>query len=237
MLPKLFTFYPRWGIRFLTSCAIAVLLIALPSVAQEEDSAAILLRAGNALRDSFNYNAAISHYQRALDHNPNNLAAVRQIAFAYLEVGNVDRSLDMALQGARLQSEWLPEFNALAALDYNYAIIISEYHENIVHRTDSDVVAFRAYQHDLPEGAAKIFGLGLTYWAMGRTQTAEECLQEAMELDTASEAPLILGLMWLQQGRYREAKVMLEKFLHPDSFLAARVRLLIENIQRKQGEP
>jgi Tfp pilus assembly protein PilF len=62
-------------------------------------------------------------------------------------------------------------------------------------------------------------------------------LQEAMELDTASEAPLILGLMWLQQGRYREAKVMLEKFLHPDSFLAARVRLLIENIQRKQGEP
>lgn len=220
----------------LIGSVIVTLLLTLP-VAAQEDSATILLRSGNTLRDNLDYNGAISCYQRALDHNPNNVAVLREIAFAYLETGNIDRSLDMALQGTRLQSEQLPEFNALVSLNYNYAIIISEYYENLVNRTDSEVVAFRVFQRDQPEGASKIFGLGLTYWSMGRNQVAEECFQESMGSDTAlSDSPFVLGLMLLQQGRYSDTKMLLEKFLHldPESFLITRVKLLIENIRRKE---
>lgn len=236
MMPKLSTFFPHLGMMPLTGYVIITLLLTLP-VAAQEDSAIILLRSGNTLRDNLDYHGAISYYQRALDHNPNNVAVLREIAFAYLETGNIDRSLDMALQGTRLQSEQLSEFNALVSLNYNYAIIISEYYENLVNRPDSEVVAFRVFQRDQPEGASKIFGLGLTYWSMGRNQVAEECFQEAIGSDTAlSDSPFVLGLMLLQQGRYSDAKMLLEKFLRldPESFLTIRVKLLIENIRRKE---
>lgn len=229
------TFFSRLVMILLTSYVIFALLT-LPVVAQE-DSATTLLRAGNTLREEFDYKNAIDYYQRALDHNPNNVAVLYEIAFAYLETGNIDRSLDMALQGTRLQSEQLPEFNALVSLNYNYAIIISEYYENLVNRHDSEVVAFRKYHHDRPEGASKNFDLGLTYWSMGRNQIAESCLQESIELDTTlSDAPFILGLLWLQQGKYRDARIMLKKFLFfdPDSFLRSRVQQLLKDIERKE---
>ncbi|KXK57069.1 MAG: Tetratricopeptide repeat protein [Chlorobi bacterium OLB7] len=210
--------------------------LALPLLAQA-DSLSLELQAGNALRDSFDYAGAIEHYRRVVDRNPNDAEALLQLSLAYLQTASFDRSLDVALQGARLQSDRLPQFNALVGLNYNYAIIISEYYENLVTRHDSEIVAFRIFNRTQATGASKIFGLGLTYWSMGRSPIAEECLQESAALDSTFSDPLfILGLLWIERGEYPKAQAALEQFfrLDPDSFLAEQARLLVERIRRKE---
>jgi tetratricopeptide (TPR) repeat protein len=241
-MAKLSTSSARLGI-VRALAGVSMLLAALPLLAQQdsssihEDSSAALLAAGNTLRDSFNYAGAIASYSRVLDHNPNNNEALLQLSFAYLQTTDFNRSLDVALQGTRLPSDYLPRFNALVALNYHYAIIISEYYENLVARHDSEIVRYRAYNRSQPDGASKIFGLGLTYWSMGRAQIAEECLQQSAGLDSTFSDPLfILGLLQLQRGNYHAAESTFQQFLRvdPESFLAERVRLLIDCIQRKE---
>lgn len=78
--------------------------------------------------------------------------------------------------------------------------------------------------------------LGMNYWALGNAGLAIKYLKEAKRLDAAhfSHPQLLLGEIYLKQGKAMEARAELEEFLrlHPDAPQAARIREILDKLSR-----
>src|SRR5690606_38187491 len=71
---------------------------------QQHDSAASLIAQGNLLRDRLDYRGAVEMYRQALQYDPRNEEAYDQLLWAYLETGDFDRSLEIAVEASHLHS-------------------------------------------------------------------------------------------------------------------------------------
>lgn len=76
------------------------------------------IRAGVELHDKKQYDEAIAKYQQVLKENGDNVEALYELAFSYLEKKDFAKSIETARRGTAYKGEMLPMFYDLVATNY-----------------------------------------------------------------------------------------------------------------------
>ena len=81
-----------------------------PTTAQEN-----LIKQGIALHDAKKYDEAIALYQKVLDENPDCVFAIYEMALSYYNKKDFVKTVEVAMQGLKYDSDQLPLFYGMVA--------------------------------------------------------------------------------------------------------------------------
>lgn len=188
---------------------------------------AIHLR-GYALNTSGRYADAAMHYKRHQTLRPHDVQFLNGYAIALHNTGSLAEAEHRYLQARDL-------IVRSADLDYNLATLLIQ-----MKRPEEavDLLEFVARKEG-PSGPL-LFHLGNALALSGRTDRAVEVLKQATrEYPGIAQSWLVLGELYLRQGKHSEAVTTLEGFLlqHPvDDQYSRRARRVIESLNRKPEE-
>lgn len=159
-----------------------------PTPAQDE-----AVRAGVELHDKKEYDAAIAKYQEVLKENADNVTALFEMAYSYLEKKDHAKSLDAARRGTEYQSDLLPMFYDVIASNY-------EAQGNLKQAVDTYKQAIAVH----PKRGALYYNLAITYReSLKDPKTARQTLKDGARVDPQYAAiPVLLG-QWFEAEGYR----------------------------------
>jgi tetratricopeptide (TPR) repeat protein len=88
--------------------------VAAPATPEQEEK----IRAGVELHDKKQYDEAIARYQEVLKENADNMEALYELAYSYMEKKEFARSIEAARRGTEYKSDMLPMFYDMIATNY-----------------------------------------------------------------------------------------------------------------------
>ncbi len=194
------------GPDMLKPCSIAVaalLLCAAPAAAQfaaptrtavaSTPAQEEILRAGVELHDKKEYDAAIAKYQEVLKANVDNVTAMFEMAYSYLEKKDHARSLELARRGTEYTSDLLPMFYDLIASNHD--------------AQGNPKQAIETYRQAIkvqPMSGALYYNLAITYReSLKDAKMARQTLKDGARVDPHYAAiPVLLG-QWFEAEGYR----------------------------------
>jgi serine/threonine protein kinase/Tfp pilus assembly protein PilF len=139
------------------------------------------LESGLRLYQEGRYNQAVQHFNDALQADPNNHAAHFARARAFQQLGAVDKSnYSLAMQDYMEDDKRNPDGRSKAALAYCL---------NRMDGRKEDAIEY--YKAAIKSGfaTAEVFNnLGFNYLRMNQTKEAKQCLDRAIDLDSALQA-------------------------------------------------
>lgn len=179
-----------------------------PVAATPQQEAAI--RAGVALHDKKKYDEAIATYRQVLEENADNVEALYELSYSYLEKRDFAKSVEAARRGTEYKGDMLPMFYDMIATSYEEQGQLPQ--------------AVQIYKRALAVQPSS----GLIYYNLAVTQreklkdpnTARQTLKEgAIAAPSFPGVPLLLG-QWFEQDGYRtQAFVSLSRALVLDNAL------------------
>lgn len=151
------------------------------------------LRAGVELHDKKEFDAAIAKYQEVLKENADNVAALFEMAYSYLEKKDHAKSLEMARRGTEYTSDLLPMFYDLIASNYD--------------AQGDQKQAVETYKQAIrvqPNSGALYYNLAITYReSLKDPKAARQTLKDGARVDPRYAAiPVLLG-QWFEAEGYR----------------------------------
>jgi Flp pilus assembly protein TadD len=150
------------------------------------------------------HDLALHEFQRALDLDPSNAAALSGLASAYEHSGRIPDAEAAFQKAVALRPDDWDGYNRLG----NFYDRHGRYGEAIV--------ALRRAIELTPDNAQAYFNLGAVYLDIGDTKSlslAEQALKKSVELSPSYQAYANLGNLYSVQQRYRESAVATEKAL------------------------
>ncbi len=187
-----------------STCTLAAQIEApkLAPVAPNENQKR-LVEEGVALHDKKDFDGAIRKYEEALKENADNVEAMYEMGYSYLEKKDYKKSLEIAYRGARYKSNLLAGFYALAG--------------NSLDQMGDSKKAIDVYKAGLkisPQAWLLHFNLGVIYRNTGKPEDARKSFKRtaAINPDYAS-GHLALGDIFYKGNYKTPALLALSRFL------------------------
>jgi tetratricopeptide (TPR) repeat protein len=172
-----------------------------------------LLRDAIAFDDRRDFDGAIARLQQILGENPDDVAAMYQLAYSHFGKEEYMKSLGVAYKGAKYKSQQLAAFYLLIG--------------NNLDRLDEPELAIKVYKQGMksfPTDAQFPMNLAITYLNFGKPEDARKSLKESAALDpNYAGSHLGLGQLYFASGYKVQAVLALCRFLvlEPDSSRSA----------------
>ena len=149
--------------------------------------------------------AAIPHYQRAVELDPNFAIAYARMAVMYYNAGAGE-----IVQGVEFTKKAFALIDRVTERERLY--ISSQYYSYVVRDLDKTIEAYQAYARTYPRDFTPHVNLGSQYLISGQLEKAVEEFLEALRLEPRA-AVTYSNLVWTYSalGRFDEAKVAAEK--------------------------
>lgn len=159
---------------------------------------------GNVYDASGKYDKAVQEFQRAVQSEPGNENAVRGLADAYTNLGNVAGAEAAYKQAVALRPNYWRVYSWLGTFYFNQ------------NRYDDAAAAFLKATQLAPGSYLGYLNLAGTYIAEGRYDEAVEAINRSKALHPSTDAYLDLGYVYTLRRRYPEAIAALEQALKMD---------------------
>ena len=154
---------------------------------------------GAALAESGQSDAAIASLEQAIDIDPRNPLAYRELALVYQKSKRFDRAEEVYKKAIRARpGEWRSYMN------------LATFYFGRQRYADAEPL-YRNSIELSPDNHLPYRNLGAMLIALGRNQEAESLLLKARALNPTARAASNLGTLYMFEGRYREAVPILEQ--------------------------
>jgi serine/threonine-protein kinase len=154
---------------------------------------------GAAMAESGQTDAAIASLEQAIDIDPRNPTAYRQLALVYQKTKRFDRAEDIYKKAIRARpGEWLSYMN------------LATFYAGRQRYADAEPFYRKAIELS-PDNHLPYRNLGAMLIALGRNEEAESLLLKARSLNPTARAASNLGTLYMLGGRYQEAVPILEQ--------------------------
>ena len=158
---------------------------------------------GEAQKSQGVWLAAIPHYRRAVELDPNFAIAYARMAVMYSNAGERERGIEYTKKAFGLIDR---------VTEHEKLYIASQYYNVVLRDLDKTIEAYQAYARTYPRDLTPHVNLGIAYWAAGQADKAAEQHLEAIRLEpkvAVSYGDLIADYNSLD--KYDEAKAIAEK--------------------------
>ena len=181
-----------------------------PSTPAQEE----LIREGVSLHDRRDFDGAISRYEQVLKENPNNVLALYEIAFAYFEKKEYQKTLDYAYKLAQFKSDLLPRV---------YVQIGNAQDE--LGEPKKAVETYKAGIKLFPSSFLIHYNLAITYNKLGEHEEARKAVKKSAGFNPQHPSSQLLLASLFDRGAYKT----------PALLAACRFLVLEPNSQRSAG--
>jgi hypothetical protein len=149
------------------------------------------LRTGVALHDQGKYDEAIAVYEEVLKQNPDNMAALYEMAYSLAEKKDYAKSLEVAGRGTGYQSEQLPMFYDLLGSSYD-----------LMGEPQKAIDAYKKGIQVVPDASMLYYNMAITYLeSLKDADQARLTLEKAVEVNPTEPAiHLMLGQVYQNNG-------------------------------------
>ena len=152
---------------------------------------------------SANWLAAIPHYERAVELDPNFAIAYARMATMYSNLGERERGIEFAKRAFSLIDR---------VTEHERLYIASRYYSSVTGDMDKTIEMYQAWVQAYPRDFSPHVNLGVQYGAAGQWEKAEEEEQQAIRLEPNGAVPYgDLVNDYIHLDRFDEAKATAEK--------------------------
>jgi tetratricopeptide (TPR) repeat protein/tRNA A-37 threonylcarbamoyl transferase component Bud32 len=153
---------------------------------------------GEDQKSQGNWLAAIPHYERAVELDPNFAIAYAHMAVMYSNAGERERGVEFTRKAFSLIDR---------VTEHERLYIASQYHNYVTQDLDKTIEAYQAYAQAYPRDLAPHVNLGVPYATVGQWEKAVEEEQQAIRLEPkAAISYSDLIAVYEHLDRYDEAK-------------------------------
>jgi serine/threonine protein kinase/tetratricopeptide (TPR) repeat protein len=147
--------------------------------------------------------AAIPHFQRAIQLDPNFAIGYSAVGNAYNGSGEVERARDCYSKAFKLRDH---------ASEQEKLRITADYYFNVTGELERAAQAYEELIESYPRKSPAYNGLGLTYAALGKYEKAIDFYRRAMPLDSDNQVPYAnLSTSLLAVQRFDEARKTIQQ--------------------------
>jgi tetratricopeptide (TPR) repeat protein len=147
--------------------------------------------------------AAIPHFQRAIQLDPNFAIGYSAVGNAYNGSGEVERARECYSKAFELREH---------ASEQERLRITADYYFNVTGELERAAQAYEELIDSYPRKSPAYNGLGLTYAALGKYEKAIDVLRQAMPLDSDNQVPYAnLSTSLLAVQRFDEARQTIQQ--------------------------
>jgi tetratricopeptide (TPR) repeat protein len=207
-----------------------VLLLLAPATFQAQDLNPVaptqaqdsLLRAGMALYDRGQYDAAIATYASILQANPANILALTEMSMTYFAREDYDSTVRYSLEGLRYRSKYRPTLFLHLGNAYD-----------MMGKSTEAISAFKDGLELKPDDYMLHYNLGLAYYRSSDLQDAREHFQSAMKAKPShASSHLALGHVYRSMNKRIPAIFAYSRFLvlEPNSSRSAGTATLLRSL-------
>jgi len=150
-------------------------------------------------RDTGKYEEAVKEFRQALQLDPENSDAYREMAWAYEKLGRREEAEASLKKAIELKPDYWAGYSHLGALYYYQA------------RYSETERMWRKVIELTPDNVRVYYNLGALYIKMGQTDLAISMLKKSLEMKPHWLAASNLGTLYFFQGKYVLAMRMFEK--------------------------
>lgn len=159
-----------------------------------KDSAPIHITMGIIYRDTGQYEDALSEFKTALEYEPNNEKAYREMARTFQMMGDTQKAEEFYKTAIDLVPSFWGGYNHLGYFYYRTGQI------------DKAVSMFLKVIELTPDNARGYNNLGGSYASMGRLDLAEPILEKAIEIQPSGSNLNNLATVYFNQGKFTKAE-------------------------------
>jgi tetratricopeptide (TPR) repeat protein len=204
------------------------------------DSADALVAAGREFFYSHRYVEAFDRFHQAQIISPHDPEIIYESAWALFQMGRYTESAETANEAPFYQTTLLEETYSLISEAYKRSIGIAIYEHELSQRSLDEVATFIEFALQSVEGVDRLYKLGFTFLDRADSARALMLFEIALtlqpDLDPAHQA---IGLIYDQQGRYRDAALAYTRLLSlaTDYPFASRMAIMLDNaLRRMEGD-
>ncbi|MBK8147284.1 MAG: tetratricopeptide repeat protein [Acidobacteria bacterium] len=166
----------------------------VPTTAQK-----FLMQQGIALHDNKKFDVAIQKYQLVLDENPDCTAAMYEMALSYAAKGDVDKALEIAMNGVKYKSTELSLFYILIANTWDDQ---GKSQDSI--ELYKDAIKFLKDEKNSQKALSSVYyNLGVTYARQKLYKESREALKNAVYSNFGYGSPNYLLAEVFLSGKYK----------------------------------
>ncbi len=166
-----------------------------------DDIPSVYIALGMIFHGTGKYEKALDNYQKALDINPVNADAVRGIARAFEELGDLKEAEVTYKRAIRLKPGYWAGYNVLGVFYFRH------------NRYVDAIEQFKKVIEITPDNVRGYMNLGSMYYLLERWDEAREMFERSLALEKTYDASSNLGTLYFAQGQYAEAARMYETAL------------------------
>ncbi len=159
-----------------------------------------MLKAGTG-----HYDAAVQHYSKALDIDPNYSAAYRGLARVYDEQGDTEKAINTYIRAISLKPNYWEGYKDLGA------------HHLRKGNIDAAIDQFDKVVELLPKSSTAYSNLGVAYYYNGDTGKARQMFEKSLALEKNPVTANNLAGIYYWEGKYGESAAMYEIALEANS--------------------
>ncbi len=167
-----------------------------------ESLAPVRVTLGIIFRETGEYEEAIKEFKQALQLDPVNSDAYRELALTYQKLGRPEEAEDTYKKAIELKPDYWSGYSHLGVFYLKHARY-AEAEEMFHHVTE--------LTPDNPENALGYNNLGASYLYMGRYNEAIAMFKKSIAIDPSPMACSNLGTLYFFQSRYTDAMNMYQK--------------------------
>jgi Tfp pilus assembly protein PilF len=151
------------------------------------------INTGIELHDKGQYDEAIAKYQEVLKENADNVTAIYEMAYSYMEKKDYDRSVEAARRGVQYKSELRPMFYEMIAAAFDNK-----------GQPKQAIETYRQAIASEPNSALLYYNMAVTYRDKVKDPVAaRQALKQATMVDPGYAPALMLLAQWFDAEGYR----------------------------------